>query len=143
MYTAICVQYRTGATTDIDGAFLDIEKSSISGYIDHDIEVLNFDIDVSSISYCVDIEVPGFDIEYSSISCCVDIEAQALDIEDSSISYWIDIECYNLQYRRFSGFLGIRYRMSKPSISNCHIVVIVPDIEGHFPTFNIEGFTFP
>ncbi len=34
------------------------EKSSISGY--NDIEVLNFDIDASSISFCVDIKVLGF-----------------------------------------------------------------------------------
>jgi hypothetical protein len=33
---------------DIEGAFIDIEKSLISGY--NDIEVPNFDIDVSSIS---------------------------------------------------------------------------------------------
>jgi hypothetical protein len=33
---------------DIEGAFIDIEKSSILGY--NDIEVLNLDIDVSSIS---------------------------------------------------------------------------------------------
>jgi hypothetical protein len=45
----------------------------------NDIEVLNFDIEVSSISYCVDIEVPGF------------------NIEDSSISNWFDIVCYNLR----------------------------------------------
>ncbi len=70
---------------------------------------MNFDIDVSSILFCVDIEVPGFDIEHSSISYCVDIEVQAFDIEDSSISYWIDIECYNLRYRRLSDF---RYSIS-------------------------------
>jgi hypothetical protein len=90
VYTAICIQYRAGVTaaqakkhryrrtrnsisnhnasisyTDIEGAFVDIEKSSISGY--NDIEVLNFDIDASSISYSVDIKVSGFDIEDSSI----------------------------------------------------------------------------
>jgi hypothetical protein len=63
----------------------------ISVYNDHDIEVLNFrvDIDVFSISYCVDIEVPG--------------PGFRVDIEDSSISYWFDIVCYNLRlgYRRF------------------------------------------
>jgi hypothetical protein len=56
--------------------------SSISVY--NDVEVLNFDIDVSSISYYIDIEVLGF------------------DIGDSSISYWVDIECFNLRYRRLS-----------------------------------------
>ena len=56
--------------------------SSISVY--NDIDVLNFDIDVSSISYYIDIEVLGF------------------DIENSSISYWVDIECFNLRYRRLS-----------------------------------------
>ena len=69
VYTAMCVPKRARATadqakkhryrrtghsisnqkastsyTDIEGAFIDIEKSSISGY--NDIEVLNFDIDV-------------------------------------------------------------------------------------------------
>jgi hypothetical protein len=68
--------------TDIEVAFVEIDKSSISVY--NDIEVLNFDIDVSSMSYCVDIELPGF------------------DVENSSISYWFDIECYILRYRRFS-----------------------------------------
>jgi hypothetical protein len=77
VHTAICVLYRVGSTgwirqkntdieeheiryqskkssisytTDIEGAFVDIEKSSISVY--SGIEVLNFDsdIDVSSIS---------------------------------------------------------------------------------------------
>ncbi len=53
--------------SDIEGAFVDIEKSLISVY--YYIEVLNFRVDiyVSSISYCIDIEVPGFDIEDSSI----------------------------------------------------------------------------
>jgi hypothetical protein len=100
---AICVQYRAGATAAqakklryrrtqnsmskhkvryriqcIEGAFVDIDKSSISGY--NDIEILNFDIDVSSISCCVDIEAPDF------------------DFKDSSMSYWFDIEGYNLRY---------------------------------------------
>jgi hypothetical protein len=48
--------------TDIEGAFVDIHKSSILGY--NNIEVLNFDIDVFSISYC---EAPGFNIMDSSI----------------------------------------------------------------------------
>jgi hypothetical protein len=105
VHTAICVQYRVGATaaqagsdketpiskiqrrtrnsiskhkasisyTNIQGAFVDIDKSSISGY--NNIKVLIFEIDVSSISNCVDIEVPRF------------------DIEDFSISYWINILC--------------------------------------------------
>jgi hypothetical protein len=71
--TAICVQYRVGGPgwirqkntdieeheiryrstkasisyTDIEGAYVNIDNSSISGY--NNIEVLNFDIDVSSI----------------------------------------------------------------------------------------------
>ncbi len=108
MLTAICVQYRAGATAaqakkdqhrrtrnsilkhkkvsisyaDIEGAFVDIDKSSILGY--NNIEVLNFDIsiDVSSISYCVDIEVPGFNIE--------DLNFRK--------SYWFDVEGYNIRY---------------------------------------------
>jgi hypothetical protein len=116
VHTAICVQYRgwirqkntyieehdiryrsTKASishTDIEGAFVDIEKSSISVY--NDIGVLNFDIDISSssISYCVDIEVPDF------------------DIEGSSISYWFDIECYNLRYRRFLELRAFRHSIS-------------------------------
>jgi hypothetical protein len=104
--------------TVTEGAFVDIDVSSISVY--NDIEVLNFDIDVSSISYCVDIKVPGF------------------DIEGSSISYWIDIEWYNLRYRRFSE-LGHSIIECQPSISSCNIV---SDIKGHFPTFDILGCTF-
>jgi hypothetical protein len=85
-------RYRRISYTDIEGAFIDIDKSLISGY--NDIEVLNFDIDVSSISYCVDIEVSGVDIR----------------VKDFSISYWFDIEGYNLQYRRFS---ELRHSTSK------------------------------
>jgi hypothetical protein len=108
VHTAICVQHLVGAAaaqagsskettilkntnsiskhkasmsyTDIEGAFVDIDKSSKTGYRYNDIEVLTFDNDVSSISYCVDIEVSG------------------LDVKDSSISYCVDIEGYNLQY---------------------------------------------
>ncbi len=166
MYTAICVhwQYRAGALaaqakkhryrrtrnsiskhkasvsyTDIEGAFVEIEKSLVSGC--NGIEVLNFDIDVSSVSYCVDIEVPGF------------------DIEDSSILYWFEIECYNLRYRRFSDLRhsilyqfecqNFRYRVVisypistvvfLPSISKVAAPPIsqYKDIEG--PTFDIEA----
>jgi hypothetical protein len=79
VHTAICVLYGVGSPgwirqkytdieeheiryrstkasisfTDIDRAFIDIEKSSISVY--NNIDVLIFDIDVSSILYCVDI----------------------------------------------------------------------------------------
>ncbi len=72
---------------EAQGAFINIEKSSISGY--NEIEVLNFDIDVFSISCRVDIKVPDFDtsIDVSSISNCVDIEVPHFDIEDSLISY--------------------------------------------------------
>jgi hypothetical protein len=124
VYTAICVQYRAGATAaqakkhrdrnsiskhkasisyiDIEGAFIDIEKTSISGY--NDIEVLNFDTDVSLTSCWVDIEVPDLDIDVYSISNCVDIDVSRFDVEDSSISYWIDIVCYNIRYRLLSDF---------------------------------------
>ncbi len=118
--------------TDIEGAFVDVYKSSILVY--NDIEVLNFDVDVSSssISYCVDLEVLGF----------------KFDIEDSSISYWFDIECYNLRFRRFS---ELRHSISNVKTfkfdiaaeSSCnHPDIVLPDhdmIEGHFPTFDIEG----
>jgi hypothetical protein len=87
-----------------------VQLSLISGY--NDIEVLNFDINVSSMSYCVEIEVPGF------------------DIEDSSILYWFDIDS-----------TSNRLRMSNPSISSSHIVPDIM-IEGHFPTYDLEACTF-
>jgi hypothetical protein len=102
---------------------------------------VNFYIDVSSISHCIDNEVPGF------------------DIEDYSISYWFDIECYNLRYRRFSEVRhsisiliiecqNLRYRVVisyliskvifRPSISKvAPPISLYKDIEG--PTFDIEG----
>jgi hypothetical protein len=54
----------------IKGAFVAINNFFISGYNlvnNNNIEVLNFDIYVSSISYCVDIKAPGFNIKDSSI----------------------------------------------------------------------------
>ena len=73
--------------------------SSISVY--NDVEVLNFDIDVSSISYYIDIEVLGF------------------DIENSLISYWVDIECFNLRYRRLS---DLRHSISKVKLETSGIL---------------------
>jgi hypothetical protein len=98
--TAICVQYRVGATaaqagsyketpilkntkldieaqasisyTDIEGAFVDIDKFLISGY--NDIDVLIFDINISLILNCVNIEVPRFQV----------------NINDLLIFYWIN-----------------------------------------------------
>ena len=43
----------------------------------------------------------NFDIDVSSISWWVDIDLFCFDIEFSSISYWIDIEYFYLRYRYF------------------------------------------
>ncbi len=74
-------------------------------------KVLIFDIDVSSISNCVDIEVPRF------------------DIEDFLISYWIDIVYYNIRYQSLLDF--------KHSISN----VITFDIELSYRTRYRRSFS--
>ncbi len=50
---------------DIEGAFVDIDKSSISGF--DDVQVLNFDINISSISYWVDIEVPALRLRFLAL----------------------------------------------------------------------------
>jgi hypothetical protein len=120
VHTAICVQYRVGSPdwirqrntdieeheiryqstkasisyTNIEGEFVEIDKSSISVY--NDFEVLNFD--VSSISFCVDIEISGFNIEDSSIS----------------ISYCFDVD----RYRRF---LELRHSISNVKTSGFDI----------------------
>ena len=49
---------------DIEPAFFDIDKASISGYTD--IEVKSFNINVYLISYCFDIEV--MKLQYRSFS---------------------------------------------------------------------------
>ncbi len=56
-----------------------------------------------------------------------DIEVLNFDIDIPSISNYADIE--GRQNRDY------RYRRSEPSITSCHII---PDIEGHSPTFDIE-----
>jgi hypothetical protein len=105
--------------TDIKGAFVDIERSSISVY--NDIEVLNFDIDVSSISYRVNIS--KFQASISKV----------LRYRTGSIS---NVTTFDIDV---SQSWGIQYRMSKPSTrissSSCNII---SNIEGHFPTFNTE-----
>jgi hypothetical protein len=121
VHTAICVQYRVGATAaqagseketliskdtnlnidiedqnfdifDIEGSF---DKYSISGHVN--IDALTFNIDVSSISFCFDILISTF------------LRILAFDIEGP-----------NLRYR----------------------IVISSDIEGRFQNFDIEGCTF-
>ncbi len=99
------LRHRTSISyTDTEGAFVDIDKSSMSGY--NNIEVLIFDIDVFSISYCINIEVPGF------------------DIKDSSTSYWIDIEFYNIRYRRFSDFQAFDIDCQN-LLSSCHYFNVI------------------
>jgi hypothetical protein len=128
VHTAICVQYRVGATAAQAGSDKEtpiskntqfyIEAQSfdivcttmqISKESELDSEGPFVDIDKFSISGYKDIEVLIFDIDDSSISYCVNIEILAFDIADSSISYWINIECHNLQHRRF---LDFRYSIS-------------------------------
>jgi hypothetical protein len=122
VHTTIChgVQYRVGATAaqagsdketpiskntkfeieaqsfdivyNIEGAFVDIDKSSISGF--DDIEVLNFDIDVSSISYCVDIEVPALRLRYQRFLDIVLVRYRRLK---PSISKFLIIEAINIE----------------------------------------------
>jgi hypothetical protein len=69
VYTALCVQCRAGSTaaaradSDKDSSISKL-KTTISGY---DIEAAFFDIDKTSISGYTDIEVKCFDIGVTSI----------------------------------------------------------------------------
>ncbi len=85
----------------MEEAFVDIDKSSISVY--NDIEVLKINIDVSSISYCVDIK---FQASISKILRygIFNIVLLRYRVLQPSISTFLrvkafDIECPNLRYR--------------------------------------------
>ncbi len=97
---------------DIEGAFIDIEKSSISGY--NNIEVLNFDrYRAESIS-----------IFYASISAILRYRTVSI----SNVSTF-DIDIFWIQ--------SIRSRITKHSISS---LISYLDIKGHLVTLDIERF---
>ncbi len=168
MHTAICVQYRVGATAAQAGSD---KETPISKNTKFSIEAQSFDrIQISKdsehLSILINLRYRDITISkiwplilmflrygtasiskfQASISKILRYRVESTSEFQSSISKIVrygtgsisNITTLDIDVSS-SQILGIRYGMSNPSILSCHIV---PDIEGHFPTFDIEGCTF-